>query len=83
VARRLGQPLLDEVREAVARHALRRPLESTEIVLCPIASNPVSLGAATFALEGSLASVGQKSPKPVRRGSTVAVTAARTRSTPS
>ncbi|WP_405719396.1 ROK family protein [Streptomyces sp. NBC_01537] len=83
VARRLGQPLLDEVREAVARHALRRPLESTEIVLCPIASNPVSLGAATFALEGSLASVGQKSQKPVRRGSTVAVTAARTRSTPS
>jgi predicted NBD/HSP70 family sugar kinase len=83
VARRLGQPLLDEVREAVARHALRRPLESTEIVLCPIASNPVSLGAATFALEGSLASVGQKSPKPVRRGSTVAVTAARTRNTPS
>jgi predicted NBD/HSP70 family sugar kinase len=83
VARRLGQPLLDEVREAVARHALRRPLESTEIVLCPIASNPVSLGAATFALEGSLASVGQKSQKPVRRNSTVAVTAARTRSTPS
>ena len=83
VARRLGRPLLDEVREAVARHALRRPLESTEIVLCPIASNPVSLGAATFALEGSLASVGQKSQKPVRRNSTVAVTAARTRSTPS
>jgi len=83
VARRLGRPLLDEVREAVARHALRRPLESTEIVLCPIASNPVSLGAATFALEGSLASVGQKSQKPVRRGNTVAVTAARTRSTPS
>lgn len=83
VARLLGQPLLDEVREAVARHALRRPLESTEIVLCPIPSNPVSLGAATFALEGSLASVGQKSQKPLRRGSTTAGTAARTRSTPS
>jgi predicted NBD/HSP70 family sugar kinase len=63
VALRLGQPLLDEVREAVARHALRRPLESAEIVLCPIAANPVSLGAATFALEGSLASVGQKNQK--------------------
>ncbi|MDX6316007.1 MAG: hypothetical protein QOF44_5471 [Streptomyces sp.] len=67
VARALGRPLLDEVREAVARHALRRPLESTRIVLCPIPSNPVSLGAATFALEGSLASVGQKSQKPPRR----------------
>jgi predicted NBD/HSP70 family sugar kinase len=66
VAAKLGQPLLDAVREAVARHALRHPLESTEIVLCPIAANPVSLGAATFALEGSLASVGlkaQKAPK--------------------
>jgi predicted NBD/HSP70 family sugar kinase len=63
VAAKLGKPLLDEVLAAVARHALRRPLESTEIVLCPIAANPVSLGAATFALEGSLASVGQKKQK--------------------
>ncbi|MGP3984533.1 ROK family protein [Streptomyces sp. KR80] len=74
VARLLGQPLLDEVREAVARHALRRPLAGTEIVLCPIPSNPVSLGAAAFALEGSLASVGQNT---ARR------TTARQRSTPS
>jgi predicted NBD/HSP70 family sugar kinase len=74
VARLLGQPLLDEVREAVARHALRRPLAGTEIVLCPIPSNPVSLGAAAFALEGSLASVGQK----IARHTT-----ARRRSTPS
>jgi predicted NBD/HSP70 family sugar kinase len=87
VARRLGAPLLEEVREAVARHALRRPLESTEIVLCPIASNPVSLGAATFALEGSLASVGLKAQKTARRGSSTAGTAgtagtaARSRST--
>ncbi|MFE2429331.1 ROK family protein [Streptomyces sp. NPDC059373] len=78
VARALGPPLLDEVREAVARHALRRPLESTRIVLSPIPSNPVSLGAATFALEGSLASVGQKSQKPPRR----AAGTARARSTP-
>lgn len=60
VAGRLGRPLLDEVRAAVARHALARPLAATEIVLCPIPTDPVSLGAATFALEGSLASVGQK-----------------------
>ncbi|RKN05808.1 ROK family protein [Streptomyces radicis] len=59
VARALGTPLLDEARAAVARHALSRPLESTEIVLSPIRVNPVSLGAATFALEGALASVGR------------------------
>lgn len=83
VARKLGAPLLEEVREAVARHALRRPLESTRIVLCPIPSNPVSLGAATFALEGSLASVGQKTPKPVRRTGIGGTATARTRSLPS
>lgn len=35
VAAALGEPLLREVREAVARHALRRPLAATEIVLSP------------------------------------------------
>jgi predicted NBD/HSP70 family sugar kinase len=60
VAAALGEGLLAEVREAVAGRALSRPLARTEIVLCPIPSNPVSLGAATFVLEGSLASVGQK-----------------------
>ncbi|MDH6699665.1 ROK family transcriptional regulator [Streptomyces sp. MAA16] len=63
VARGLGEPLLDEVREAVARHALPRPLATTEIVLSPIPTDPVCLGAATFALEGALQSVGQKSAK--------------------
>ncbi|MEW2256423.1 ROK family transcriptional regulator [Streptomyces sp. NPDC047869] len=58
VASRLGAPLLGEVRAAVARHALRRPLAATEIVLSPIPTDPVSLGAATFALEGTLRSVG-------------------------
>jgi predicted NBD/HSP70 family sugar kinase len=60
VAARLGPSLLDAVRNAVARHALSRPLASAEIVLSPIPTNPVSLGAATFALEGSLASVGRR-----------------------
>jgi len=64
VAAALGEGLLAEVREAVAGRALRRPLASTEIVLCPIPSNPVSLGAATFVLEGSLASVGLKHRRP-------------------
>ncbi len=54
VAARLGDALLSGMREAVAEHALPRPLEATRIMLCPIPNNPVSLGAATFALEGAL-----------------------------
>jgi predicted NBD/HSP70 family sugar kinase len=59
VAARLGDALLTGMREAVAEHALPRPLESTRIMLGPIPNNPVSLGAATFALEGALALVRQ------------------------
>jgi len=54
VARRLGEPLLDEVRAVVAQHALSRPFAATVLVLSPIAGNSVSLGAATLALEGFL-----------------------------
>ncbi|MEV4771012.1 ROK family protein [Micromonospora humida] len=54
VADRLGDRLRDEVRAVVAQHALRRPLAATGIVRSPIAGNPVSLGAATLALEGFL-----------------------------
>ncbi|MGQ4390141.1 ROK family transcriptional regulator [Streptomyces sp. SAS_270] len=61
VAAALGEPLVTEVREAVARHALPRPMAATEIVLSPIPTDPVCLGAATFALEGALSVVGQKS----------------------
>jgi len=69
VASALGEPLLADVREAVARHALHRPLGATEIVLSPIPTDPVCLGAATFALEGALSVVSQKqgdrkTPKP-------------------
>ncbi|MFR0356319.1 ROK family transcriptional regulator [Streptomyces sediminimaris] len=60
VATALGDPLIAEVREAVARHALPRPMAATEIVLSPIPTDPVCLGAATFALEGALQSVGQR-----------------------
>jgi len=58
VAARLGEPLLERVRALLARHALSRPLANTEITLCQIAGNPVSLGAATFALEGYLSAIG-------------------------
>ncbi|MET8950246.1 ROK family transcriptional regulator [Streptomyces sp. NPDC004393] len=54
VAAALGEPLLTEVRAAVEPHALRRPFTATEIVLSPIPTDPVCLGAATFALEGAL-----------------------------
>ncbi|MFF0011992.1 ROK family transcriptional regulator [Streptomyces sp. NPDC005374] len=63
VASALGEPLVAEVREAVARHALPRPMAATEIVLSPIPTDPACLGAATFALEGALQSVGQRSAK--------------------
>lgn len=63
VAATLGEPLLKEVREAVARHALKRPFAATEIVLSPVPTDPVCLGAATFALEGALQSVGQRPAK--------------------
>ncbi|GAB2892251.1 ROK family transcriptional regulator [Streptomyces mayteni] len=59
VTRRLGDRLLDAVRTAVAAHALPRPSAGAEIVLSPIGANPVSLGAATFALEGALSSNGR------------------------
>ncbi|MFZ3560571.1 ROK family protein [Streptomyces sp. BH055] len=52
VARALGGSLLDEVRSAVARHSLAGPFAAAEIVLSPVPTDPVSLGAATFALEG-------------------------------
>jgi predicted NBD/HSP70 family sugar kinase len=59
VAARLGEPLLTEVRAVVARHALSRPLASAEIVRSSLAGNPVSLGAATLALEGLLSGIGR------------------------
>jgi len=57
VAARLGQPLLTEVQAAVARHALRRPLSATRIVLSKLPGDPVSLGAAALALEGFLSGI--------------------------
>ncbi|MEU6352013.1 ROK family transcriptional regulator [Streptomyces sp. NPDC047072] len=63
VAARLGEPLLREVREEVARHALKRPLAATSFVLSSIPTDPACLGAATLALEGALQSVGQRTTK--------------------
>jgi predicted NBD/HSP70 family sugar kinase len=71
VAARLGEPLLAQVRESLAGHALSRPLAGVEIALCKIAGNPVSLGAATFALEGYVSAIGTGPPalrRPFRPG---------------
>ncbi|MFI6931627.1 ROK family protein [Streptomyces sp. NPDC050287] len=54
VADSLGNAMLPHVRATAARYALAEPWEGTEISLCPIDRNPVSLGAATLVLEGFL-----------------------------
>lgn len=81
VAAALGEPLLHEVREAVARHALRRPHAATEIVLSPIPNDPVCLGAATLALEGALSSPG-RAPAAARRRTARRTAPARSRTVP-
>ena len=58
VASQLGEGLVSRVRAVATRHALRRPLDAAEITLGRIPGNPVSLGAATFALERFLAAIG-------------------------
>ncbi|MGH3166985.1 MAG: ROK family protein [Trebonia sp.] len=57
VAAVLGEPLLGEVRAAVSRHALPRPLSAARIVRSALPGDPVSLGAATLALEGYLSGI--------------------------
>ncbi|HYN95439.1 MAG TPA: ROK family transcriptional regulator [Pilimelia sp.] len=57
VTDRLGGHLLPEVRAVVSRQALRRPGQAASLQLCGIPGNPVSLGAATLALEGFLTGV--------------------------
>jgi predicted NBD/HSP70 family sugar kinase len=61
VAVRLGETLLTEVRAVVAQHSLNQPFAGAEITLSRIPGNLVSLGAATFALEGFLSTLGQDS----------------------
>jgi len=58
VAAQLGTPLLTEVRAVADRHALNRPRAATDITMSDLAGNPVSLGAATFALKSYLAAIG-------------------------
>ncbi|MET9609607.1 ROK family transcriptional regulator [Streptomyces sp. NPDC006512] len=54
VADRLGEPLLRQTRDVIAAHALPATLEALTLRLSTVPDNPVTLGAATFALEGFL-----------------------------
>ncbi|MGI5451152.1 ROK family protein [Streptomyces sp. CA-243310] len=54
VAERLGEPLLRQTRDVIAEHALPATLQALTCRLSTVPDNPVSLGAATFALEGFL-----------------------------
>ncbi|WP_433714424.1 ROK family protein [Nocardia sp. CA-084685] len=55
VANVLGERLLDATRRVAAHHAMSDPFAAVTLQLCTLPHNPVSLGAATFALEGFLA----------------------------
>jgi len=55
VGLQLGHAWLPELRASAARHALARPMNATTIQLCQL-PNQISMGAATFALEGFLLS---------------------------
>ncbi|MVU83487.1 ROK family protein [Nocardia sp. ET3-3] len=55
VARQLGAPLLEATRRAATHHAMSDPFAAVTLELDTLPHNPVSLGAATFALEGFLA----------------------------
>ncbi len=54
VSAKLGDRLLSVTREVAAHHALSQPFRAVDLRLCALPHNPVSLGAATFALEGFL-----------------------------
>ncbi|WP_062989799.1 ROK family protein [Nocardia anaemiae] len=55
VANVLGERLIDTTRRVAAHHAMSDPFAAVTLQLCTLPHNPVSLGAATFALEGFLA----------------------------
>ncbi|MFD5142460.1 ROK family protein [Streptomyces sp. NPDC058401] len=54
VAEHLGERLLSQTREAIAEHALPATVQALTLQLSTVPGNPVTRGAATFALEGFL-----------------------------
>ncbi|MDR7275784.1 ROK family transcriptional regulator [Catenuloplanes atrovinosus] len=62
----LGQALLPQIREATARHALRRPYEQVSIELCQLGPDAVAMGAATLPVARLLADGGAAARIPAR-----------------
>ena len=61
-----GARFLPEIRQAAARHALRRPMAQTSITLCELGSDAVAMGAATLPIAQLLAEGGlAEPPEPV------------------
>lgn len=54
VGRRLGPLLLPPTRTIVAQHTLQQTFDAASIQVCRLPNNPISMGAATLALEGYL-----------------------------
>jgi predicted NBD/HSP70 family sugar kinase len=59
----LGERFLPEIREAAARHALRRPYRQTSIDLCTLGPDAVAMGAATLPIAQLLADGGLAEPE--------------------
>ncbi|MCU7725094.1 ROK family protein [Actinoplanes sp. KI2] len=59
----LGERFLPEIREAAARHALRRPYSQTRIDLCTLGPDAVAMGAATLPIAQLLADGGLPEPE--------------------
>ncbi|GAA0554170.1 ROK family transcriptional regulator [Paractinoplanes ferrugineus] len=57
-----GERFLPEIRDAVARHALRRPYAQTSIALCSLGIDAVAMGAATLPIAQLLADGGLPEP---------------------
>jgi predicted NBD/HSP70 family sugar kinase len=55
--RQLGAHLLPELQPIIAHYAFSQSLAAARVELCNLPHNPVSMGAATFALEGYLATI--------------------------
>ena len=58
----LGERFLPEIREAAARHALRRPYSQTSIDRCALGADAVAMGAATLPIAQLLADGGLPEP---------------------
>jgi predicted NBD/HSP70 family sugar kinase len=59
----LARRFLPEIREAAARHALRRPYSQTSIDLCTLGQDAVAMGAATLPIAQLLADGGLPEPE--------------------